>query len=55
MKKGVCVWGGGDFPSGAEGKESTCNAGGDTGDPVPSLGLEDPLEEEMATQSRVHA
>ena len=44
-----------DFPSGAGGKESTCNAGGDTGDPVPSLGLEDPLEEEMATQSSVHA
>ena len=29
-----------DFP---DGKESTCNAG------IPSLGREDPLEEEMAT------
>ena len=54
MKKDACVGEGGDFPGGAGGKESTCNAG-DTGGPVPSLGLEDPLEEEMATQSSVHA
>ena len=32
-----------DFPGGSDGKESACNAG------VPSLGREDPLEEEMAT------
>ena len=32
-----------DFPGGSDGKESACNEG------VPSLGREDPLEEEMAT------
>ena len=32
-------------------KESACNAG----DPVPSLGREDPLEKEMATYSSILA
>ena len=36
-----------DFPGGSEGKVSTYNAG----DPVWSLGWEDPLEKEMATHS----
>ena len=35
------------FPGGSEGKASACNAG----DPVPSLGWEDPLEKGMATHS----
>ena len=35
------------FPGGADGKASVCDAG----DPVPSLGWEDPLEKEMATHS----
>ena len=34
-------------PGGSDGKESVCNAG----DPVQSLGREDPLEKEMATHS----
>ena len=38
------------FPGGSDGKESACSAG-DMGDVVRSLGLEDPLEEEMATYS----
>ena len=33
------------FPGGSDGKESACNAG----DPVLSLGQEDPLEKGMAT------
>ena len=33
------------FPGGSDGKESTCNAG----DPVQSLGREDPLKKGMAT------
>ena len=43
------------FPGGSNfGKESTCNAGlQETG--VQSLGQEDPLKEEMATQSRILA
>ena len=36
------------------GKESTCNAG-DTGDAGLTLGWEDPLEEKMATHSRLLA
>ena len=36
-----------DFPHGSDGKESTCNAG----DPSSSLGWEDPLKKEMATDS----
>ena len=39
------VW---DFPGGSDGKVSAYNAG----DRVQSLGLEDPLEKEMAIQSR---
>ena len=35
------------FPGGSDGKASACNAG----DPGSSLGWEDPLEKEMATQS----
>ena len=41
------------FPHGSVGKESTCNAG-DTGDRL-ILGLEVPLEEEMATHSSILA
>ena len=37
----------GGFPGGSDGKVSVYNAG----DPVPSLGREDPLEKEMATHS----
>ena len=40
--------------SGSVGKESTCHAG-DTGDLVPSLGWECPLEEEVATHSSIFA
>ena len=36
-----------DFPGGSDDKESAYNAG----DPVWSLGQEDPLEKEMATHS----
>ena len=36
-----------DFPSGSDGKESTCNVG----DWVRSLGWDDPLEEGKATTS----
>ena len=39
------------FPGGSDGKESACNAG----DPVQSLGWEDPLEKGMATHSRILA
>ena len=39
------------FPWGSAGKESTCHAG----DPVGSLGWEDPLEEGMATDSSILA
>ena len=42
------VWQG--FAGGSDGKASTCNVG-DQGDPVQSLGQEDPLEKEMATHS----
>ena len=35
------------FPGGSDGEASVCNAG----DPVPSLGLGDPLEKEMAIHS----
>ena len=38
------------FPGGSVGKESACNAGG-TGDMGSILGLEDPLEEGMASHS----
>ena len=34
-------------------KESACNAGDAQETWVPSLGLEDPLEKEMATQSSI--
>ena len=40
-----------DFPGGSDGKESACNAG----DPGLVPGLEDPLEEGMATHSSVLA
>ena len=40
-----------DFPDGAYGKACAYNAG----DPVRSLGREDPLEKEMATHSRTLA
>ena len=39
------------FPGGSEVKASACNAG----DPVLSLGQEDPLEKEMATYSSILA
>ena len=39
------------FPGGSAGKESACSEG----DLVQSLGREDPLEEDMATHSRVLA
>ena len=39
------------YASGSDGKESTCNAG----DPVQSLGQEDPLEKGMATLSSILA
>ena len=39
------------FPGGLDGKDSVCNAG----DPVRSLGWEDPLEKEMAIHSRTSA
>ena len=42
------------FPDGSVSKESACNAG-DTEMLVQSLGLEDSLEEEMATQSSILA
>ena len=35
------------FPGGSHGQESACNVG----DPVRSLGREDPLEKEVATHS----
>ena len=38
-------------PGGSDNKESTCN----TGTQVRSLGWEDPLEKEMATQSSIFA
>ena len=40
------------FPGGAHGKEPTCQF---RGQKVRSLGGEDPLEEEMATHSRIPA
>ena len=43
----VCVCVG--FPGSSVGKESACNAG----DPVLSLGQEDPLEKGMATHSSI--
>ena len=39
------------IPGGSDDKESACNAG----DPVQSLGQEDPLEKEMATHSIILA
>ena len=39
------------FPGGSDSKVSACNAG----DPVQSLGREDPLEKEMVTHSRTLA
>ena len=42
------------FPDGSVGKQSICNAA-DTEDPGLSLFQEDPLEEEMATQSSILA
>ena len=39
------------FPGGLDGKASVCNAG----DPVRSLGWEDPLEKEMAAHSSILA
>ena len=44
------------FPNGSECKESTCNIGVlEMEAQVPSLGWEDPLEEEMATHSSILA
>ena len=43
-----------DLPQCLRGKESACNSG-DLGDAVRYLGQEDPLEEEMATQSSILA
>ena len=42
----TAIWG---FPGGSDGKESTCSVG----DPVKSLGQEDPLEKGMATHSNI--
>ena len=42
------------FPDGSVGKESTCDAGTQEMQ-VWSMGQEDPLEEEMATHSRILA
>ena len=42
------------FPGGSSGKERACNAG-DSGEPGLSLGLDDPLEEEMAAHSSILA
>ena len=39
------------FPGGSDGKESACNAG----DPVQSMGQEDPLEKEKATHFSILA
>ena len=39
------------LPSGSDGKEFACNAG----DPVQSLGQEDPLEKRMASHSSILA
>ena len=39
------------FPGSSDGKESACNAG----DLVQSLGLEDPLKEEVATHASILA
>ena len=39
------------FPGGLDGKASVCNAG----DPVRSLGPEDPMEKDMATHSSTFA
>ena len=39
------------FPGGLDGKDSVCNAG----DPVRSLGWEDPLEKAMAIHSSILA
>ena len=39
------------FPGGLDGKDSVCNAG----DPVRSLGWEDPLEKEMTAHSSILA
>ena len=44
----IYIW---DFPGGSDGKASAYNAG----DPVRSLGWEDPLEKEMATHSTILA
>ena len=44
----TAIWG---FPGGSDGKESTCSVG----DPVKSLGQEDPLEKGMATHSNIPA
>ena len=42
------------FPNGSSSKASACNIG-DAGDSVRSLGWEEPLEEEMATQCSILA
>ena len=39
------------FPGGSDGKASACNAG----DPVRSLGWEDPMQKEMVTHSSILA
>ena len=45
----MIIWGIWDFPGGSVGEESACNEG----DPVRSLGREDPLEKGMSTHSSI--
>ena len=49
----IYLWGVGGFPGGSTGKEPTCQCTQETR--VQSLGQEDPLEKEMATQSSILA
>ena len=45
----MIIWGIWDFPGGSVGEETACNEG----DPVRSLGREDPLEKGMSTHSSI--
>ena len=45
----VIIWGIWDYPGGSVGKESACNEG----DPVRSLGREDPLEKGISPHSSI--
>ena len=45
----MIIWGIWDYPGGSVGKESACNEG----DPVRSLGREDPLEKGVSTHSSI--